>query len=269
MTVAEIPPAAPSARQAPPPAAIPSEITAEPPSQVDPLGPGASLPPAINEAPIAAPAIAPPAPAKPTPAQIAAEKAEKDRLAKEAAAAKKAEAARIAEEKRLQQLAAAKPAPAPVIETPAPAATPPSAAQGRPDASGRPTLLTPPTFDLTPPGSGTETPVASATPPASTRSEVVPDETPAVPAAAAPASGAFVVQIGAFNSAEDAAASWKRIQGAYSSALGGASPEIRQTEVNGKTKYRLRATGYADRNAANNACNRLKSAGQACFIAAR
>lgn len=272
MTVAEIPPVAPSVRPAAPAAAIPSEIGAEAP-MVDPLPAGSSLPP-VMETPPPAPEKAPPAPLQPSAAEIAAAKAQKDRLAREAAAAKKAEAARIAEEKRLQQLAAVKPAAPPAAapvasEEIAPAASAPAGAPAR-DASGRPTLLTPPSFDLTPPQGATppaaETPQVAAASQPPGRSAIVPDESPA---AAAPSGGDFVVQIGAFNSAEDAAASWKRIQGAYASALGGAAPEIRQTSVNGKTKYRLRATGYADRNAANSACNRLKSAGQQCFIAAR
>lgn len=279
MTVAEIPPAGAPATPAPS-ATIPGEIAGDPPPvspSVDPLPPGASLPPPSSAVPSVpeflppAAEIVPPAPAKPSAAELAAAKAEKDRLAREAAAAKKAEAARIAEEKRQQQLAAATPATETIAEAP-PVNAPPSAPAGRGDASGRPTLLTPPSFDLPPPaGAPAATPptqVAAAAPPATGRSEIVPDETPAA-AAAPPPGGAFVVQIGAFNSAEDAAASWKRIQGAYSSALGGAAPEIRQTEINGRTKYRLRATGYADRNSANTACNRLKSAGQQCFIAAR
>jgi hypothetical protein len=280
MTVAEIPPTA--TRPAPPVSgAIPSEIGAEAPapsSIVDPLPTGAPLPPAPDIAPAAIEAPPP----SPTPAEIAAAKVEKDRLAKEAAAAKKAEAARIAEAKRQQQLAAAKP-PAPPVETPAPpvAATPaetPAAAPPRTDASGRPTLIMPPAFDLptpstaaapaaVPPSSSVATVPSPA--PSSTRSEVVPDETAAAAPAASTGGGQFVVQIGAYNSAEDAAATGKRIENAYSGALGGASLEIRQTEIKGATKYRLRATGYQNRNAAANACNRLKAAGQQCFVAAR
>jgi cell division protein FtsN len=276
MTVSEIPPARTPPAAGTATAAIPSEIIGEPaPSSpsVDPLPAGAALPPASDFSAPAAPDVAPPAiaaeppaPTKPSAAELAAAKAEKDRLAREAAAAKKAEAARIAEEKRLKQLAAVQPQPEPPIEAPAVAASPPAAATGR-DASGRPTLLTPPSFDLTPPGV-TAPPPAAAPPVASTQSAIVADESPA--AAAPPAAGgAFVVQIGAFNSAEDAADSWKRIQRAHASALGGASPEIRQTQINGSTKYRLRASGYADRGAASTACNRLKAAGQQCFVAAR
>jgi hypothetical protein len=273
MTTSEIPPTA-APRSAPPAAGIPSEIAGEAPplgSSVDPLAPGASLPPVVEAPPIID--IAPPAPPKPTAAEIAAAKAEKERLAK-IEAAKKIEAARIAEEKRLAQLAAAKPAPAPAapaIEEPAP--TPPSTPEARRgDASRGPTLLVPTDTTLKPPASApgpsvaaVETPAPS---PSSTRSEIVPDEQPAA-AAPTPAGGAFVVQIGAFNSMEDAADSWKRVQRTYSSALGGASPEIKRSEVNGATKYRLRAVGYSDRGAAASTCNRLKAAGQACFVAAR
>lgn len=297
-TVGQIP-SGTSTRSAPVQPAIPREIAGPGPS-VDPLAPGASLPPVVDLPPAAPqPEIA--APIAPSAAEIAA-KAEKDRLAKEAAA-KKAEAARLAEVKRQQQLAAAQPAAAPPAPAPAPAAPAmtstefedttiapprePSVAQPstgpRPDASGRPTLLTPPSIDLPAPGAPTPAPSVAAAPtqpaapPAAssppvappTRSAVVPDETPAPAATASSGSGSYVVQIGAFNSAEDAAASWKRMESSFASALAGASPEIRQTEINGKTKYRLRATGYADKSAAASACSRLKAAGQGCFVAGR
>jgi hypothetical protein len=178
--------------------------------------------------------------------------------------------------------------PAPALSSPAaPAAT----AGARPEAGGAPILLTPPTMDLAPPiarapqAPAAEPPASAAVPPApvtaapaeappaaagvrpgTVASAVVPDG-PDAAASAAPG-GAFAVQIGAFVSPEDAAASWKRVERAHSGALGGATPEIRQAIVRGSTKYRLWATGYADRGAAANACNRLKAAGQDCIVTA-
>lgn len=274
MTVTELP--------APPPVASPSVSAApivpstRPPSAttaVDPLASDGLLPPppALEEPLIAT------APAGPDPDLAAAAKAEKERLAREAAA-KKAEAARAAEIKR-QQLAAAQPPAAPI----APAEiAPPAAASADPadeayspagpsltepsprqDASGRPTLLTPPTNELPPPAASRPAAIAAAPP---STSDIVPD----APAAASAADGgSFVVQIGAFNTAEEAAASWKRVQQSRGAALAGASPEIRQVEVRGTTKYRLRATGYADRAGAARACDRLKSGGLDCFVASR
>jgi cell division protein FtsN len=282
MTISDIPDTS-----ATPPAAVAPSRTA---AAVDPLAPGAELPPPAPAVP-EEPAIA--APETPDPAIAAATaKAERDRIARELAA-KKAEAARAAEIKR-QQIAAAQPPAAPVSPaepTPAPSAIIADPADeafspsGAPDAitaaplpspprssaSGSPTLLTPPTMDLPPPSSRPSAPTIAAvqpTPATPTASAVIPDPEEVAPQPSA-GSGAFVVQIGAFNSAEEAAASWKRVSASRGAALAGATPEIRQVEVRGSTKYRLRATGYADRAGAARACDRLKAGSIDCFVAPR
>ena len=147
--------------------------------------------------------------------------------------------------------AAAPPAPKPVPPPPATrqAATPPapSTAQAAPGtATGAPRAL---------PG------VAAATPP-----KPVPASAPAMTAAAA--SGAYVLQIGAFASQAEADAAWKAYSGKHAALLKGYGPNVQQVDLGAKgTWYRLRIAGFADRDVATALCDRLKANGAgACFL---
>lgn len=119
------------------------------------------------------------------------------------------------------------------------------------------------------------TPPASQTPPARTRTAALgaqpaatPAQTPAL-AAAAPrpdASGGFAVQLGAPGSEAEARATFAALQRKYPDQLGGQSPIVRKTELNGKTVYRLRVGPYSREDAAS-MCSALQAAGGQCFIA--
>jgi cell division protein FtsN len=95
--------------------------------------------------------------------------------------------------------------------------------------------------------------VAAATPPA-----------PAPQAAAA--SGAYVLQIGAFKTRAEADAAWRVYSGRHAALVKGYGPNIQQVDLGEKgTWYRLRITGFADRDVASALCDRLKAANGACI----
>jgi hypothetical protein len=103
----------------------------------------------------------------------------------------------------------------------------------------------------------------------------------AVPATAAPApapapssgvtltaalpSGTNLVQLGAFDSAEIAASEWERLQGPFGEFLGDKQQVIQETQSNGRTLYRLRATGFGDRAEARALCAALTAEDAACI----
>ena len=79
-----------------------------------------------------------------------------------------------------------------------------------------------------------------------------------------PVSG-FSVQLGVRNSAADARAAFRQMQGKYSQLAG--KPElIRQAEVNGNTIYRVRV-GPLSKDEASSLCSSLKGEGGQCFVA--
>jgi hypothetical protein len=187
--------------------------------------------------------------------------------------------------------------PKPVVTAAAPAATGTESAAAV-NALDEPFMATPASKPLqpplaTPPGTiAFGSPAAApASPPAASQSTAAisqPTESemaaiapaaepaPAPPAAAATESAAsiggkaFVVQIGSFTSAEDAAASWSRVKTNNGGILGDAQPEIRQVDLGAKgTRFRLRAGNYGDRSAAQSVCSKLKATGQDCVVTAR
>ncbi|MCA3256245.1 MAG: SPOR domain-containing protein [Alphaproteobacteria bacterium] len=87
----------------------------------------------------------------------------------------------------------------------------------------------------------------------------------AKPAASASDSGNFSLQLGAFSTNAKANEVWKSFTGRYSyiAPLGKA---IDALERDGKTLYRLRATGITSRATAQNLCARLKVAGESCSV---
>ena len=85
-----------------------------------------------------------------------------------------------------------------------------------------------------------------------------------IPAAAA---GPIAIQLGSFPTDILAAASWGKIKSANVAVLGEYSPKFHRAEVEGKgTWYRLQVTGFADKAAAQDVCNKLKANDQACII---
>ncbi|MEZ5742893.1 MAG: SPOR domain-containing protein [Sphingomonadaceae bacterium] len=90
---------------------------------------------------------------------------------------------------------------------------------------------------------------------------------PAATASAAPAasSGSGVgVQVGAYSSRAKAEADWNRMSGRVS-ALSGLSHRIVEGQADIGKVYRLQAVA-SDAAAANALCNKLKAAGQNCFV---
>jgi len=77
--------------------------------------------------------------------------------------------------------------------------------------------------------------------------------------------GTNLVQLGAFDSPEIAAAEWTRLQGRFGEFLGGRERVIQETQSNGRTFYRLRAMGFADRADARILCAALTAENAACI----
>jgi cell division protein FtsN len=89
---------------------------------------------------------------------------------------------------------------------------------------------------------------------------------PAAPTAAA-ASGAYVLQIGAYKSQDEADAAWKSFTAKHPIA-GGYSEDVRRADLGDKgIWYRLRMGSFADKSAAAAFCDKLKADGGNCLIA--
>ena len=87
--------------------------------------------------------------------------------------------------------------------------------------------------------------------------------TAAVPAGSAKA----YVQLGALRSAADVEALWTKLHGANKDVLGAATHSVEPVSVAGTgTLYRLRARGFASREAAVTACSGLKGRGLTCIV---
>ena len=99
-----------------------------------------------------------------------------------------------------------------------------------------------------------EPPLLKAPPP--TNVPAARAETPAP----APAAGGATIQLGAFPSGAAAEKAWKALSGRFS-YLAPLSHNVVAAQVNGKTYYRLRATGPG----AAGICGRLKVAGEQCL----
>lgn len=85
------------------------------------------------------------------------------------------------------------------------------------------------------------------------------------PAPATSSSGGTVLQLGAFSSEGKAKAAWKNFAGRYG-YLAGLEQAITPLERDGKTLYRLRATGAVSPGQAADLCARLKVAGEQCSV---
>jgi cell division septation protein DedD len=77
----------------------------------------------------------------------------------------------------------------------------------------------------------------------------------------------YVVQLSANKTQEDAQASFRAMQGKYSSVLSGRPPIIRRKEQLGKGIYYGAQVGpFASREEATQLCEELKAAGGNCFV---
>ncbi|MCU0907148.1 MAG: SPOR domain-containing protein [Rhodobacteraceae bacterium] len=86
--------------------------------------------------------------------------------------------------------------------------------------------------------------------------------------AVAPAAGVGaprVVQLGAFDTPEQAAAEWQRLASAYADLIGDRAYSVERAVTNGRTFYRLRAGGFDDLADARRFCVALVTNGAACI----
>jgi len=100
--------------------------------------------------------------------------------------------------------------------------------------------------------------------------------TPKIALAAEPASplesgtttsGAYTLQIGAYKSRIEADAAWKAYQAKYAAPLLGYSSNVQRADLGAKgIWYRLRISGFGDREAASDLCDQLKMEGNDCFF---
>jgi cell division protein FtsN len=139
----------------------------------------------------------------------------------------------------------------PVAEAPPAKPAAMSAAKQAPAPAGGPATAAPRQLGAMPP---TSAPVKTAAP-------VV------APAAANPAaSGGYVLQIGAYKSQADAETAWKVYKAKHTALLSGYSDDVQQADLGEKgTWYRLRISGFADKDMAASLCDRLKADGGVCI----
>ncbi len=93
---------------------------------------------------------------------------------------------------------------------------------------------------------------------------------PAPAPVAATGSSDWVVQIASLRSQAEAQSSYDAVAAKVPNILSSYSADIRRVDLAEKGIYfRARASGFADRDAANRTCAALKAAGQACFVTRR
>lgn len=108
---------------------------------------------------------------------------------------------------------------------------------------------------------------------ASATAAAAPAAAAATPAQAAPAetsadkvsNGTRLVQLGAFDTADQARGEWKRLQGKFPELLGQKSLVVQPAESGGRTFYRLRALGFDGEADARRFCTALLAEGAACI----
>jgi cell division protein FtsN len=120
--------------------------------------------------------------------------------------------------------------------------------------------------------------VAQAAPPPAAPAAVAPPAPPPVVARAAPppatsassaVSGKAVLQIGAYETQDIANGEWAAFRKRHATAVGGLTEDVQRADLGAKgIWYRLRIGPFADKAAAAAACEKLKSEGGTCFVAA-
>ena len=138
------------------------------------------------------------------------------------------------------------PKPVPAAKSPAPASPAPKAATAAPAQPSAPLA----------PASAPPKQLAANAPPA-----------PAPVAQAPAASGAYVLQIGAYKSQAEADGAWNTYKAKHAALLAGYSPNVAQADLGDKgTWYRLRIAGFSSKDVASALCDRLKADGGGCFL---
>ncbi len=81
----------------------------------------------------------------------------------------------------------------------------------------------------------------------------------------APAGAGRVVQLGAFDTPDQAEAAWHDLAAAHVDLLGDRPRIVQEAVTNGRTFFRLRAGGFADLSDARRFCSALVASGAACI----
>lgn len=105
--------------------------------------------------------------------------------------------------------------------------------------------------------------VASAAPPAKAPAS---SAAPAKPAKTASATGAALVQIGAFSSNAQADKGWNDAARVSPGKMLGKGKKVETVDKDGHTLYRTFVTGFASRDDASAFCDDLKAAGKSCIV---
>lgn len=153
--------------------------------------------------------------------------------------------------------------PAPVAKPITPAEAPKAAEPVKTPAPAR--VETVEVKDSTVATKATPAPVVAPKPVVKAEPKPAPAPAPK-PAAPAASGGNYKIQLGAVGSDAEARSLWSKITAKHGDVVKG-SPVIVKADVNGKTFYRLRASGFASAADAKAACARLAGRGQACFPA--
>jgi Flp pilus assembly protein TadD len=123
--------------------------------------------------------------------------------------------------------------------------------------------------DVMPVAGQVETPVLNVPVPPSARPTIKKTSVVRTASAKAPASGKFVVQLGAYTSAGAIQAAWKHLSGSasYLQAYRPAGSQVR-ARLSGGSFYRLALSGFDRRADAVRVCQRIHANGGACFVRA-
>ncbi len=105
----------------------------------------------------------------------------------------------------------------------------------------------------------------AAPPPAVPAAAAAPASTPRGPAAPAPRTIQYGIQLGAFSTEAKAHAEWQRVLRAHGSELAGLSPDIAPVRSGAGTLYRLRVATAGEAKS-RSLCEALRSKGQACVV---
>ena len=107
-----------------------------------------------------------------------------------------------------------------------------------------------------------------APPPASMNVPAAPIAPPAPVVSAPAASGAALLQVGAFPSEALALEAWQNFQAEHPAIATGLTQDIQTADLGDRgTWYRVRIGPFADGGTANAVCERLKAEGGSCFLA--
>jgi hypothetical protein len=135
----------------------------------------------------------------------------------------------------------------------------------RPDAPGGETIAAPPPTT----GSAARAPAAKQSAPLTIapQSDPSPRTKVATRTPVAQASGAYVVQVSAQKTEEEAQSSYRALQAKYPGVLSGRDASIRRADLGDKgVYYRAQVGPFANAEAANTFCGNLKAAGGQCIV---